>query len=56
MHTLAVETADGPCRLTFSRRYDRSLEQLAEMLGIGICEENEAEKPKSRDQVSYEFS
>ena len=56
MHTIAVQTPDGPCHLTFSRRYDRSLAELAEMLGIGLSEEEQSGDKLSHDQVSYEFS
>lgn len=56
MHTVIVETAEGPCELTFSRRYDRSLSEMAEMLGLALADDAESAKTGSHQQVSFEFS
>tara|TARA_R110002049_G_scaffold27321_2_gene94156 strand:- start:324522 stop:325880 length:1359 start_codon:yes stop_codon:yes gene_type:complete len=56
MHTIEAQTTDGPCLLTFSRRYDRSLSGMAERLGLELTGETEATKPESHDRMTYEFS
>ena len=56
MHTITAETAQGTCELTFSRRYDGSLERLADELGLQLQRSEDADVDKTHDRVSYEFS
>ena len=57
MHTIVADMPDGPCELTFSRRYDASLSSVAKELGLRLDDEGaRSATDKTHDKVSYEFS
>ena len=54
MHALNVTDGDGQHAFSFSRRYDRSLDDLANRLGLSDAGESSAEQ--SHQQAAFEFA